>query len=438
MEKSKHGLHGIGEKYTWIKMDTPSMEGLRQAFLLPKFRIRNCFDSINIPYKPPKLWIKSISILNTQITGEDKPLKIDFSPQLTTIIGGRGSGKSSILRLIRGLFGKIDDIKDLKDIIDEFNDFYKKYDAKTKKGILNENSIIEVEFIRNDTLYKIKTSQITNTTKQNIIIEKFNHTNNSFHIIPEIEFLDFLEYEMYLQKQVYETAKSPNALINCIDNSIKDLKDLINDKENIKKQFLEKCNSIRIMKNSLSNKGRLKTEINDLENSIENYRKNSGSNEVLDKKIIFDIQARLLNILLTECKHKNDILRKSLLDTNLSDTDISELSKDYSDDIFSTTKEFKNNYQSLSNVIETKIKELNELIIKYENQLNKSKWNADYKNIQKEFENIKILLTKGNPEDTVKKIRDLIYKIMKNEETEFGTGHFRNMIKKLIQDRMNH
>jgi ABC-type Mn2+/Zn2+ transport system ATPase subunit len=548
VEKSKHGLDGIGKKYTWIKMDTPSIEGLRQAFLLPKFRIRNCFDSESIPYKTPKLWIKSISILNTQITGEEKPLKIDFSPQLTTIIGGRGSGKSSIIRLIRGLFGRIDDIKDLKDIIDEYNDFYKKYDAKTKKGILNDDSTIEIEFIRNDTLYRIKTSEIKKVDEQNILIEKFNNTTQTFHIIPEIEFLDFFEYEMYLQKQVYETAKTPNALINCIDNSIKYLKDLINEKEYIKKQFLEKCNSIRVIENLLSNKGRIQTEINDLESSIDNYKKSSEIKEILDKKILFDAESRLLKKLLTDCKNKNVSLRKSLLDINVSNIDISQLSKNYLNDIFETTKEFKNNYQSISDVIETKIGDLDEMIINYENQLNKSKWNSDYNNLKKEFEkhkktleaseiedlnefedfiirkekkenelneinelekklyveikertnlqnkyfeitkeitklrhkfimdtlqddkikisilgmkntqsyiesfrniiqkekgfdkefeDIETKLTKGKPEDTVKKISDLMYKIKNNEETEFGKGTFRNMIKKLNDTQLD-
>lgn len=65
---AKHGLWGIGNQYTWIKMDEkPSLEGLRQAFLLPKYRIRNKFESPSIPYSKPALWIKSILILNTTI-----------------------------------------------------------------------------------------------------------------------------------------------------------------------------------------------------------------------------------------------------------------------------------------------------------------------------------------------------------------------------------
>ena len=55
-KNSKHGLFGIGTHFTWIKMDeVPTLEGLRQAFLLPQFRIKNEFDCSTVPYVAPDL-----------------------------------------------------------------------------------------------------------------------------------------------------------------------------------------------------------------------------------------------------------------------------------------------------------------------------------------------------------------------------------------------
>lgn len=103
--RKKHGLWGIGRFYSWIKMnEKPTLESLRQAFLVPKLRVKNCFESPDCPYSPPAMWIKNITIRNTTVTKED--VRFNFSPQLTTIIGGRGSGKSSILRFIRGVLKK--------------------------------------------------------------------------------------------------------------------------------------------------------------------------------------------------------------------------------------------------------------------------------------------------------------------------------------------
>lgn len=53
---SKHGLDGIGSRFTWIKMDElPTLEGLRQALLMPKFRIRSDFVSKQPPYQTPAI-----------------------------------------------------------------------------------------------------------------------------------------------------------------------------------------------------------------------------------------------------------------------------------------------------------------------------------------------------------------------------------------------
>ena len=99
-KNSKHGLYGIGTRFTYIKMDeNPTLEGLRQAFLLPSHRIVNDFNSSSTITEKPEFWIKSITITDTSLTGKE-PFKVNFNPQLNTIIGGRGSGKSSILRFI--------------------------------------------------------------------------------------------------------------------------------------------------------------------------------------------------------------------------------------------------------------------------------------------------------------------------------------------------
>lgn len=52
----KHGLWGIGKKYSWIKMnETPNLESFRQALLVPQLRIRTCYESIDIPYEMPDI-----------------------------------------------------------------------------------------------------------------------------------------------------------------------------------------------------------------------------------------------------------------------------------------------------------------------------------------------------------------------------------------------
>lgn len=88
--------NSIGYRYTWIKMSLPSVESLKQAFLDHGSRIsindRSPSEFNKYPY------ILSIKVENSKFL-EDQ--EVFFSPSLNCIIGGRGSGKSSLLEYLR-------------------------------------------------------------------------------------------------------------------------------------------------------------------------------------------------------------------------------------------------------------------------------------------------------------------------------------------------
>ena len=105
---SHHPAGGTGERfpgshYTWVKMAKPTLEGLRLALLDGNgFSIRRSdgqepFD----PFATPKHCIESIEIADARYMGHGKPAKIDFSPWLNALVGGRGTGKSTIVHALR-------------------------------------------------------------------------------------------------------------------------------------------------------------------------------------------------------------------------------------------------------------------------------------------------------------------------------------------------
>ncbi|MDD2832359.1 MAG: PHP domain-containing protein, partial [Bacteroidales bacterium] len=247
---SKHGLWGIGSRFTWIKMDeTPSLEGLRQAFLLPEHRVINDFDIKETdPNKQPDIWFKSLKVKGTELT-KKQDLEIDFNPQLNTIIGGRGSGKSSILRFIRGVFNRGVNLADFEDLLKEQNLFYKKADTSHKKetiGVFDlDTSVVEIEIVRKEVLYKIVASKIISASSQ--LIEVFKWIDGSWALVKDDDkdFLEIFEFEQYSQKQIYEIAKNPNALRERIDNAIPVLQDVLERKSKIANEFLEARTSLR-------------------------------------------------------------------------------------------------------------------------------------------------------------------------------------------------
>ena len=86
----------IGKRHTWLKMSDRTIEGLRQAFLDHESRI--AFG----PQSPDEI-AKHPRINRIRINGVDFLTNIDvwLSPNLTTFIGGGGTGKSTILEYCR-------------------------------------------------------------------------------------------------------------------------------------------------------------------------------------------------------------------------------------------------------------------------------------------------------------------------------------------------
>jgi len=382
----KHGLAGIGSSYTWIKMDEkPTLEGLRQAFLLPEFRVKNVFISSSNPYKTPELWIKSISITNTIITDSAAPLKIDFSPQLTTIIGGRGSGKSSILRFVRGLFNRTAELAELTDIIADHSEFYKHYDQRSQKGVLNGNSIIEIEFVRNGVLHKITASGITDSNNQIINIDKYDSDADCWSEEVSDTYIDFFKFEQYSQKQIYEIAQDPNSLRERIDKSIDGMDVLKNNREVIKKRFLEKSASIRTVRQQISGKGKLQTEIKDLSDRIKLFQQ-SGIATLLTAKEKFKAQQSIITDLIDNAKNREAGIDTLISSIKLKDIDYACFDVNYSDELKPLSETLVEGYDFFEKEL-VSIKHQAELLrTKFEAALHPTTWQKAFDQNQIDFD----------------------------------------------------
>lgn len=264
---SKHGLWGMGRRFTWIKMDQkPSLESLRQALLLHQFRIKNDFDCPDQPYSIPDTWIQSITIKETELSKTGNDVLIDFNPQMNTIIGGRGSGKSSILQFLRGVFEKENEIDSLTTIKSEFTNFFKVKDKK-KQGVLKAACSIEIVLNRRGELFKVLFIQET-PSKFRREIFKFNDATGAFDDAQELSFMKILDFGIFSQKQIYEIANNLNSLREWIDESSPEVlaqQDVLKGK---KAEYVKQSSAIRALKLKVSKKGILKSEIQDIESKI--------------------------------------------------------------------------------------------------------------------------------------------------------------------------
>ena len=111
-----YALGDIGRRHTWIKLASPKIEALRQAFIANDSRIRLGYErngdgclkeitdspDVTVNKRP---WLKSVTIKGSasffSSGGDGLDCRFDLSPDLTCIIGGSMTGKSTFLDGLR-------------------------------------------------------------------------------------------------------------------------------------------------------------------------------------------------------------------------------------------------------------------------------------------------------------------------------------------------
>ena len=89
-----------GDQFTWVKMETPSLEGLRLALMDgARFSIRRSDEPE--PVTLPEHFVESVEIDKARFMGRSDAAGIEFSPRLNALVGGRGTGKSTVVHALR-------------------------------------------------------------------------------------------------------------------------------------------------------------------------------------------------------------------------------------------------------------------------------------------------------------------------------------------------
>lgn len=95
-----------GSRYTWIKMAAPSLEGLRLALLDGQdVSVKRSDDGNGFsPFQRPEHFIEGIEVGDARFMGRGKPMQLHLNPYFNAFVGGRGTGKSTIVHALRLAF----------------------------------------------------------------------------------------------------------------------------------------------------------------------------------------------------------------------------------------------------------------------------------------------------------------------------------------------
>lgn len=201
----------VGTKYTWVKMGEPSLDALKLALhdkedgVIRKDEIDSDPNTISNHY-----FIKSLTVTNGFKAGNGSSLKTEFSPWLTSIIGGRGSGKSTIINYLRIALSRIDEMPDEVQIeFDKFNQI----GSKNGTGMLRNETEVKLEVFKDGKLHLVKWNNSTHTLNEWNTVSKTWDAATTVSNIKEL-----FPIQIFSQKELFALTRNPSKLIELIDS----------------------------------------------------------------------------------------------------------------------------------------------------------------------------------------------------------------------------
>lgn len=262
-----------GSHYTWIKMTHPSFEELELAL---RDGASSVICSDEIDYNPNEFSheiIDKIVIRNAMYFGREKDFELAFSPWLNVIIGGRGTGKSTIVEFLRAACNRNSELP--SELKTEFDKYISVRNGKESTGLMLEDTLLEVYCIKDEQKFKLSWSKAQGS--------KLFVFRNGDYEETEGDIVGRIPIRIYSQKQIFELAKDTEALLKIVDeapeiqfkNWLEDYNQLIAKYELISAQ-------IRELKLSLANNSQLRGELEDIDNKVKIWTE-SGTDELFKK-----------------------------------------------------------------------------------------------------------------------------------------------------------
>ena len=363
--------------FTWVKMDKPSIEGLKLALQDGDVSVnRNMSDT---PNKLPTYFIEKLEISDAKYIGHRTTLGCNFSPFLNAIIGGRGSGKSTLLEFIRLALRRDKDIPRPLE-----KDSSKYFSLEENDSLLNTDTKISLLYWKNNIYYRLNWSP----KPDNPSLEEKKDDGTWEPAQGDIKVL-FPAY-IYSQKQIFELARNPRALIDIIDQAPEV------DAKNIKTRIRELINRYKHIESKqqelqekIDQEIRLRGEFNDLARQIE-YIEKSGHKEVMQKYRLRRQQLNELDILENQWKEAYN----QLVETREKITPsafVKEIFSEYND-VLSATETTNEKWQSIHDQLSDLVQEANSVVAEWQTEKNTADWMQALKTDMAQYEQLRTQL----------------------------------------------
>lgn len=261
-----------GSHFTWVKMGNPSIEGLRLAILDGSLSVRRSDQEAGNPNEHAPLTLESIEINQARYLGRSRVFNLGLNPWLNAIIGGRGTGKSTSIEFLRIALRRQDELPD--ELKSEFEKYGRVYLNRGDAGLLTDAASIRVVYRKNGSRFSIQ----WNPAGDREPIEQ--EDDGEWHPA-EGDIKQRFPVRIYSQKQIFQLAKTPLALLRVVDEAPEVDRSSWTERWNTEEaRFLSLRAKAREMDTGLAEEPRLRGELDDVKRKLAIFEK-AGHADIL-------------------------------------------------------------------------------------------------------------------------------------------------------------
>ena len=275
---SFRGGKAPGEQYTWVKMETPSLEGLRLALMDgARFSIRRSDEPQ--PVALPEHFVEAVEIAGARFMGRREAARIEFSPRLNALVGGRGTGKSTVVHALRIAARREGDLANLKAESEprlEFDRFKRVPEHRRDTGGLLSNTRITWTVMRDSVRHRVRWP-----VEHGVITVEEEDSEHGWRKSPsEMVSPERFPIRIFSQGQIAALAgDDQRALLQVIDDAA-DVAKLQSTLEELRARFLASRARIRQLDRRLERRHELVVELEDVERKLKRFE-DAGHTTVL-------------------------------------------------------------------------------------------------------------------------------------------------------------
>ncbi|MFI5200937.1 MAG: TrlF family AAA-like ATPase [Candidatus Kapaibacterium sp.] len=215
-ENGTHSFPQLGKWPTWIKWSLPSAEAIRQACIARTSRISYSKPEL------PTMRIRGVSVTDSRFLGA---VELAINPQLNSIIGGRGTGKSTLFEYIRWTLFE----RPTQPPSDDLKEYDRRRTSLITNTLASNSGQVTVWYEKNSAIYTITRSSTNPSETANVILPNGTSLEmQAEQIQQEFPICGYSQKQLssvgVLRDEVYRLLVTPiNPQVQEIDRQIDDL-----------------------------------------------------------------------------------------------------------------------------------------------------------------------------------------------------------------------